>query len=322
MASPQQHTAAQEMEMEYAAGTYHTHEQVQNYLRGWAAASPELCALGSLGKSSEGREISILTLTDSGTGSHEIKPAFWIDGNTHAGEVTGCEACLHFVHTLLQRWQAGDQQIVELLRSSALYVVPRISPDGAELYLTTPHTLRASTVLWPNATSPPGFLAEDLDGSGEILTMKVPDPAGAFKQSSTDPRLLVPRAPQDNDPAATYYNLLPEGSYKDYDGFNKEASTRWGLDTNRQYPSKWEPQESSGPLPLFLPESEAVAKGISARTNICSLLTYHTYGGEVRDPLAATDVDDLLVFAQLTAEGTAATGYRKVRQCQSISLCD
>jgi hypothetical protein len=83
--------------------------------------------------------------------------------------------------------------------------------------------------------------------------------------------------------------------------------------TASRYPSKWEPQKSSGPLPMFLPESEAVAKGICARPNICSLLTYHTYGGEIRDPLAATDAHDLNAFAQLTAQGVAATGYRKVR---------
>eukprot|EP01047_Picozoa_sp_COSAG01_P053945 COSAG01_NODE_5838_length_4003_cov_2.848617_2_plen_370_part_00 len=64
---------------------------------------------------------------------------------------------------------------------------------------------------------------------------------------------------------------------------------------------------------MFLPESEAVAKGICARPNICSLLTYHTYGGEIRDPLAATDAHDLNAFEQLTAQGVAATGYRKVR---------
>jgi murein tripeptide amidase MpaA len=224
------------MPAEYKAGKYHTYGEVQALLLGWSVEHPQLCTLESLGSSSEGRAIPILTITDSTTGSHDSKPAFWIDGNTHAGEVTGCEACLHFVDTLLRRCKAADPQVVQLLECSSIYVVPRISPDGAELYLTTPHTLRASTVLWPNATSPPGFLACDLDGSGDILTMKVPDRAGAFKQSELDPRLVVPRAPQDNDPRATYFNLLPEGRYEGgFDGFTKRASTRWGLDTNRTY---------------------------------------------------------------------------------------
>ena len=46
--------------------------------------------------------------------------------------------------------------------------------------------------------------------------------------------------------------MLPEGEYKGFDGFTKQSSTRWGLDTNRQYPAGWEPGESSGPHPLFV----------------------------------------------------------------------
>lgn len=47
---------------------------------------------------------------------------------------------------------------------------------------------------------------------------------------------------------------------------------------------------------------------------ICSsLLTYHTYGGEIREPLAATDADDLNTFKQLTTQGLLQSGYKKVR---------
>ena len=78
-----------------------------------------------------------------------------VDGNTHAGEVTGCEACLHFLYTLLSDYAAGDPSTLEMLRTSTIYVVPKVSPDGAELYLTSAYSLRASPILWPNAASPP-----------------------------------------------------------------------------------------------------------------------------------------------------------------------
>jgi len=78
-------------------------------------------------------------------------------------------------------------------------------------------------------------------------------------------------------------------------------------------PARWEPGEQTGPHPLFVPEAEAVAKAVTARANICTLLTYHTHGGEVREPLDATDEDDLNTFKQLTAQGLAQTGYQKVR---------
>jgi hypothetical protein len=43
------------------------------------------------------------------------------------------------------------------------------------------------------------------------------------------------------------------------------------------------------------------------------LLTYHTYGGEIREPLAATDSEDLNTFKQLTTQGLLQSGYDKVR---------
>eukprot|EP01051_Picozoa_sp_SAG22_P010476 SAG22_NODE_946_length_6371_cov_12.683833_4_plen_77_part_00 len=65
------------------------------------------------------------------------------DGNTHAGEVTGCQACLNLIHRLLTDYAAGDARTKQLLGSSTIYVLPRLCADGAELYLTTPFTCRS-----------------------------------------------------------------------------------------------------------------------------------------------------------------------------------
>ena len=56
----------------------------------------------------------------------------WCDGNTHAGEVTGCQACLHFIDDIVTKWEAGDSWTKDVMASSTLYVLPRVSPDGAE----------------------------------------------------------------------------------------------------------------------------------------------------------------------------------------------
>ena len=45
----------------------------------------------------------------------------------------------------------------------------------------------------------------------------------------------------------------------------------------------------------------------------CQLGGGADHGGEVREPLDATDEDDLNTFKQLTAQGLAQTGYQKVR---------
>ena len=106
---------------------YHNYDEVTAILQRWAAHP--LCSLESLGQATDGKDVWLLTLTDGTTGSHESKPAFWCDGNMHAGEVTGCEAALHLVETLLNQWDAGDAWTREVLGTSTVYVVPRISPD-------------------------------------------------------------------------------------------------------------------------------------------------------------------------------------------------
>jgi hypothetical protein len=56
--------------------------------------------LSSIGKSHEGRDIWLVTVTNSVTGPAEDKPALWIDGNIHAAELTASTACLYFLHQL------------------------------------------------------------------------------------------------------------------------------------------------------------------------------------------------------------------------------
>ena len=85
--------------MKREAGVYHTHSEVTELLHGWA--EHPLCSVESLGSAADGKDVWLLTLNNASTGAAKDKPALWVDGNMHAGEVTGCEACLHLIETLL-----------------------------------------------------------------------------------------------------------------------------------------------------------------------------------------------------------------------------
>ena len=69
-------------------------------LNEYAAAYPNLFSLESIGKSFEGRDVWLATVTNAGSGPALEKPALWIDGNIHATEVAGSSACLYFLHDL------------------------------------------------------------------------------------------------------------------------------------------------------------------------------------------------------------------------------
>src|SRR5215217_2149554 len=128
--------------------SYLLYEELTRTLRELAEEYPGLCKVESIGKSYEGREIWLAELTNSQTGPADTKPAFWVDGNTHAGEVTGSMAALYLIEHLLEKHGTEDL-VTRLLNEQAFYVLPRLSPDGAERYLTTPHTLRATPRPWP-----------------------------------------------------------------------------------------------------------------------------------------------------------------------------
>jgi murein tripeptide amidase MpaA len=299
---------------------YLRYEELTRTLHDLAEEHPGFCKVESIGKSYEGREIWLAELTNLKTGPAETKPAFWVDGNTHAGEVTGSMAALYLIEYLLERYGAEDLP-TRLLNEQAFYVLPRLSPDGAERYLTTAHTLRATLRPWPEPEEEPGLHPEDIDGDGDILQMRVVDAAGEWRVSDKDHRLMVSRAPDEADPGATYYRLYREGTFKDYDGFGRRiARPLYGLDMNRQYPYHWQAedeQKGAGPYPLSEPESRAQVDFLLGHKNVFGAHTYHTFCGAILRPYSNRPDDempehDLAVFEALGERGTQITGYPNI----------
>ena len=68
---------------------FYTYAELTETLEAWAAEAPGLFALESLGRSYEGRDIWLATITNVETGPAAEKPAFLLEANIHAVEVTG-----------------------------------------------------------------------------------------------------------------------------------------------------------------------------------------------------------------------------------------
>jgi hypothetical protein len=299
----------------YEAGKYHDYEEVGAMLHKYAEAYPEFATIESVGATLDDKQLWLLTITDSSTGTHDSKPAFWCDGNTHAGEVTGTQCCLHLIHTIFSKLDEKDPVMTDMIASSTVYVLPRISADGAEYMLTTPYSCRSSPVLL-DPLETPGFVADDLDGDGACVLMRKPDPAGTTKTSSEDPRIMVSRAPHERgDPDATYYRLWPEGQYRDYDGATQKSAPGYGLDLNRMSPYQYAPegvQSGAGPLPGFLPQGQAVYEALVARNNVTTLQSYHTSGRMILHSSPTVTGSDSGVFDSLAKLGEKLTGYHQV----------
>lgn len=308
----------QEFDPQNGILSYYTYDVLTKLLHDLVDAYPHLAAIESIGKSFEGRELWLVTLTNKETGPALEKPAYWIDGNTHAGEVTGSTVVLYTIWSYLTQY-GSDEKITRLLDRSAFYILPRISVDGAERYLTTPYALRSSTRPYPYVDERDGFYPEDIDGDGQILTMRIQDPNGAWKCSDKDPRIM--RRREIDEEGGVYYSLLDEGLIRNYDGFTIPiAPRREGLDINRNYPFQWEPEGSqagSGPYPLSEPETHAEAEFWRTHPNISGFVTHHTQSGVLLRPYStqadeAMPPDDLDIFKLLGERGTQVTGYPNV----------
>ncbi len=299
---------------------YYPYAELVSFLKNLASSYPNLISLTSIGKSYENRDIWLTTLTNQATGPYLEKPAYWIDANTHAGEVTGSAVALYTIAHLLRQY-GHNSQITRLLDHYTVYILPRLAVDGAEKYLTTPYLLRSSIRPYPHRDEKPGLYPEDINGDGLILQMRQKDTCGAWKISEQDPRIMVRREPEEFE--GTFYTLLTEGLIRDYDGYNFTTSpTLEGLDFNRNYPVYWVPegeQQGAGDFPFSEPETRAEAEFWANNTNINGFVTYHTYSAVMLRPYSAHPdeyfpVEDLEMYKYIADKGKAMTGY----ECVSV----
>ena len=300
--------------------TFYRYAELTRLLQDYAAARPDLVQLRSIGRSHEGRDIWLAVLTRTSTGADTDKPAIWVDGNIHAAELTASTACLYWMHRLLTGY-GSDAAITHLLDTRAVYVVPRLNPDGAELALADrPRHIRSSTRPYPwDETPVDGLTVEDVDGDGRILSMRMPDPHGTWRLHPDEPRLMVPREP--GEFGGTYYRVMPEGTLRHYDGVmvhvNKDVE---GLDLNRNFPAYWRQefeQPGAGPYPASEPEVRAMVDFVARHPNIGAAVSFHTHSGVILRPMGTQSDDDmtpedLWQYKRFSDLGARLTGYPAV----------
>ena len=297
--------------------TFYRHDALTRLLHEYAASDPGLVSIASIGKSFEGRDIWVATVTNVATGADTDKPAFWADGNIHAAELTASTAVLYYLHQLVSG-HGTDPQITHLLDTRTVYLCPRLNPDGAELALADrPRHIRSSVRRYPFDEAPvDGLTTEDIDGDGRILSMRLPDPHGPYKKCDRDPRLMVARQP--GEFGGEYFRVVPEGLIANYDGLtirvNKDPE---GLDLNRNFPSFWRQeheQAGAGDYPTSEPEVRAMVAFVVGHRNIGAAISYHTHSGVILRPMGTMSDDDMVPedlwsFKRFSALGTELSGY-------------
>jgi len=303
---------------------FHTYEEATSILRKWAREHPDLVDLYSAGKSLEGRDIWQITITNKKTGRHTDKPAMFIEGGRHSGEISGIEATLYFANHLLTSY-GKDPAMTKLVDTKTFYVKPHNNPDGASVYHYTAQTLRSSVRPMDNDND--GLLdedpAEDLDGDGFTRQMRqfVGPGKGTHNIDKRDPQ---GRLMQAVGQGAGEYLVMAEGYDNDNDGRVNEDGVG-GLDLHRNYPENWRPmteetgrgwtQGGAGEYPLSEPETRAVFDFLIRHPHVGVVQSLDTSvpmilrGPSTSKSEESVFPEDLVYLKKFDAKGIEITGY-------------
>jgi murein tripeptide amidase MpaA len=298
---------------------YHNFAETTELLESFNKQYKDLTKLYSIGKSVQGKDLWCLEITNYATGAGETKPGMYIDGNTHAGEVSGAEASLYVINNLLTRY-GQDPLVTQLLDTRVFYIVPKINPDGSDEYLRDPRQPPPSLKKFDDDGD--GLEDEDgpddLNNDGIITMMRIRDDKGSLKTSTKDPRLMVKRGINEK---GEWRIIGPEGLDNDGDGDLNEDPPGYRITvTNRNYPAFWGPawiqggSRPGGNYPLFEPEAKAQVDFILAHPNIAGIQSFHTHSGVFLRPYCNRGdehipPEDMRNYMAVSALGTELTGY-------------
>jgi len=303
-----------------------SYDDLTRQVRAWADAFPEVCRLTSIGRTPEGREMWLLTL---GPDPDRVRPSAWVDGNMHASELCGSSVALSIAEDVLRMHLRGSAEKPPLEMSAAVdarlrdvrfYVLPRMSPDGAEAVMTSGRYVRSIPRDERPARAHAYWRGGDVDGDGLALAMRVRDPGGEMVESAEVPGFLLPRTVDDPPP---YYKIYPEGFIENFDGKNVPSPYFLSdnqTDLNRNFPYFWAhdaKQEGAGAFPLSEVESRSVVEFSTQHPEIFLWLNLHTFGGVFIRPLGdkpdtKMNPQDLALYRQLGAWAEEITGYPMV----------
>ena len=303
---------------------YLNYDALQAAATGLAARFADVCSIQSIGTSEQGRELLLLTV-GTPDAREERRPACWIDGNMHASELCGTNVSLAIaeavakIHAGEANYGLNETQLATV-KNVVFYILPRMSPDGAEVILNEGRYVRSNPRNRRQRGKKAYFRLGDVDGDGQVALLRKRDVTGEFVESAVVPGWMVPRGLNDEGP---FYKIFPEGFVENWDGRNIPDPYFLDdndVDLNRNFPYGWKPepeQGGAGLYPLSEPESRAVVEFTANHPEIFAWSNYHCFGGVYIRPSGTVpdgkmDAGDLAIWKEISDIAEAHGKYPMV----------
>jgi hypothetical protein len=230
----------------------------------------DVVAVSSLGKTTGGREILLLTL---GRGEAAKKPAIAVVGGVDASHVLGSEVALRLAEKLVA--DQANEGVKKLLDEVTIYLIPRPDPDAVEKAFAAPFREVAGNLRKTDDDRDGKAgedLPDDLNGDGWITQMRVADESGRWMPHPADARVLIEADPKKNERGQ--FRLYTEGRDDDGDSqFNEDAGD--GVAFNRNFPHRFQHfQAGTGHDAVSEIESRAVADFLYDHNNVFAVLCF------------------------------------------------
>ena len=308
---------------------YLGYDALTRTLKHWAQEHKDFVRLSSLAKTEHGRDVWMLEI---GTQPDHPRPAICIDGNMHAAELLGSNAALAVAQSLIDLHLGVPEMrdrfappINEAALRTLYYIIPRVSPDGAEDVLAAGRLSRSAPRKRVPHSRAAYWVRSDVDGDGRIRQMRLKHPAGEFVQHREFSHVLVPRTFRDEGP---FFKVFPEGYIEGFNGHGipfPHALSDNDTDFNRNFPFEWSSgHDGAGHFPGWEPETRALIEFATRSPHIFAWLNLHTFGGIfIRPPfsLSGQQVErrDLLVYDHVAEMMAKETGMPTVSAFEDMT---
>ncbi len=117
---------------------YPDYDRISAELEALNREYPSICALHSIGKTYEGRDIWALKISDNPDVEEKDEPDVLIMGGHHAKELISAVVPLMFAQSILENY-SKDPEIRHIVNSTEIWIVPVVNPDGYQ-YAWEGHT--------------------------------------------------------------------------------------------------------------------------------------------------------------------------------------